>query len=205
MPLPPNLLVYLATRPWQLGDVATWLSAAASAATLILALAAAIVGYQVYKVESGRDARAESDRRDRTLDERRSQASVVSTWYGRSKSATTMFKGSGWSTYSWGAWVVNASDSPIYDAIIRFYHHDPEGTDVTSWPSKLIRVVPPYRGEMYVDVGNDARKRLTDDEWKGNLDVSLEFRDAAGRYWLRDRHGYLHELARPTRETAERQ
>lgn len=185
----------LAMQPWQLGDVATWVSAVASVATAILALAAAIVGYRVYKVESGRDARAEQDRRERAADERRSQASLVSAWYGRSAEAGSGF--SPWPTYYWGGWIVNASDSPIYDAVVTFYL---SGTGKQStWSGGLIKVLPPYRGEQFVDVGDDAREQLTDEERQNSIEVSLEFRDAAGRRWLRDRNGYLHELAPPRR------
>ncbi|WP_328342161.1 hypothetical protein [Micromonospora sp. NBC_00421] len=188
----PATMAYLATRPWELGDVATWIGALANVATVILALAAAMVGYRVYKVESGRDARAELDRRERRADERRSQASLVAVWYGRSTTARQVVAGlSGWVVYDWGAWIVNASESPIYDAVVRFYRPNPEKT---SWLSRPIKVVPPYRGELIVNVNDIAPDDLTDDERHDGLVVSLEFRDAAGRYWLRDRSGYLHEL-----------
>ncbi|WFE62890.1 hypothetical protein [Micromonospora sp. WMMD714] len=187
-------MAYLATRPWELGDVATWIGALANIATVILALAAALVGYRVYKVESGRDARAELERRAREADERRSQASLVAVWYGQSAEARKMLRSvATWVVYDWGAWIVNASQSPVYDAVVRFYRPDPENT---SWVSHPIRVVPPYRGELLVNVEANAPDGLTDGERHGDLDVSLEFRDAAGRYWLRDRSGYLHELPR---------
>lgn len=189
--LAPNTLVYLATRPWQLGDLATWLGAAANIATVILAVAAAIVGYRVYRVESGRDARAELDRRERAADERRGQATLVSTWYGRSADSTQMHSGSGWSFYSWGGWILNASDSPIYDAHLTFHLLD--GDDHYEWPAKPIRVIPPYRGEQLVNVDPEVRESISEDDWKESLEVTLVFRDAAGRRWQRDLHGYLNE------------
>ncbi|MEW2382307.1 hypothetical protein AB0873_09475 [Micromonospora sp. NPDC047707] len=194
--LPPTMLAYLATWPWQLGDVATWLSAFANVATVILALAAAVVGYRVYKVESGRDARAELDRRERAADERRSQAALVSVWYGRSD--TPMRDVGPWPIYVWGGWIANASYSPIYD--VRVVFHRPAVENVTpggSWTGDVIKVVPPHRGELFVRIGDEAPEDLTDSEVQNDLDVSLEFRDAGGRYWLRDRHGYLHELPGP--------
>ncbi|MBM0275787.1 hypothetical protein [Micromonospora tarensis] len=198
MPLSPDLLLYLATRPWELGDLATWLGATANVATVILALAAALVGYRVYKVESGRDARAERERRERAADERRVQASLISVWYGRSAESTPLFGRSGWSAYNWGGWIVNASDSPVYDATLRFHRLSTPTSAAASWTNGVIRVVPPYRGELLVSVnGEAAPDDLTDDERNGDLEVSLLFRDAAGRRWLRDRRGYLHEKGTP--------
>ncbi|MEU8301137.1 hypothetical protein AB0C04_28095 [Micromonospora sp. NPDC048909] len=191
MPLPPATLVYLATRPWELGDVATWLSAIANIATVILATAAAIVGYRVYKVESGRDARAELDRRERAADDRRAQAALVSAWYGRSAEATDAFGGQ-WRTYAWGGWVLNASDSPIYDARITFLLAD--GEDHYEWPAATIRVIPPFRGEQFVKVDPEVRESISEEDWKHNLEVTLVFRDAAGRRWQRGHDGYLHEV-----------
>jgi hypothetical protein len=203
--LSPQILVYLATRPWELGDVATWISAAANVATVILATIAAGVGYRVYKVESGRDARAELDRRERTADERRAQASLVSVWYGRSPESRSEQRGRmTWILYDWGGWIVNASETPVYDAVLRFYRLATDGMGHASWQADLIKVVPPYRGELLVPRGDNAPNDLTDAECHGDLEVSLEFRDAAGRYWLRDRHGFLHELPRAAQDDTAR-
>ncbi|MET8908406.1 hypothetical protein [Micromonospora sp. NPDC004551] len=187
-------MVYLATRPWQLGDLATWISAVSGVVTVILALVASIVGYRVYKVESGRDARAEQDRRERAADDRRRQAALVSVWYGRSIKPERSFGVGGFSSYSWGGWIVNASDAPVYNAILRFYRPGAEALRVTTWATDPIKVVPPYRGESMVPIGEDSPDDLTTEEYEGGLEVSLQFRDAAGRHWLRDRQGYLHEL-----------
>ncbi|TNH30273.1 hypothetical protein FHG89_08450 [Micromonospora orduensis] len=59
------------------------------------------------------------------------------------------------------------------------------------------QVVPPGRGEQMLGqlYGVGAH------EGPGKIKVAarLTFRDAAGRHWLRDKHGYLYEVKAPPR------
>lgn len=169
----------------------------------MLAAAAFIVGYRVYTIESGRDARAEQDRRERTLDERRRQAALVSAWYAFGPTDPKVhwrFRGGP----AWGGRVLNASEQPIYDALIHFYRSGPDGSGDTPWRSRLLKVVPPGQGTIIVDPqaegGQVPQSALKD------LEISMAFRDAAGRHWLRDVRGNLVEQPTyPWRGPAERQ
>ncbi|MFI7574306.1 hypothetical protein [Micromonospora sp. NPDC049497] len=179
------------------GDAATWIGALANIATVVLATVASAVGFRVYKIESGRDARAEQERRERTEDERRSQASRVSVWYAfgdrgvrAPRVGTVQLLDAG---PAWGGRILNASDLPIYDVFISFYEFVARGDDQPTW-TRYLSVVPPAQGVIYADPqeGQNPRRRNADLQ---NLSVSLDFRDAAGRHWRRDRNGHLIELS----------
>ncbi|MFI6332929.1 hypothetical protein ACIBBG_32060 [Micromonospora chersina] len=185
-PLWVSALVWLVSL--EPGDAATWIGALANIATVILAAVASAVGFRVYKIESGRDARAEQDRRERAEDERRSQATRVSAWYG--------FGDSGLGGPAFGGRVLNASELPIYDVIVSFFKGD-FAIPSAPWRMVTLRVVPPTHREVFVDPQQEDRTRFANSVLK-HLDVEVAFRDAAGRYWRRDRHGFLEERPGPT-------
>ncbi|MEU8422982.1 hypothetical protein AB0C15_19110 [Micromonospora sp. NPDC048835] len=106
-----------------LGDLATWVGALANVATLAFALVAAFVGFRVHKIESGRDQRAENERRQRALDRERDQASLVSAWFSR-------FQG-----------VHNVVYGPSYGVMVLYRWHG-ESEIVAH---EELRVVPPHQ------------------------------------------------------------
>ncbi|MFI6266688.1 hypothetical protein [Micromonospora sp. NPDC051006] len=182
----------------ELGDLATWLGAIANLATVILAVVASLVGFRVYKIESGRDQRAEADRRERSEYERRSQAQLVSVWYGQS--IQMEFASSGAEATKpvdkWAAHVLNASNLPIYDVLVIF---SPRYANTLKYLPPLLQsgirewilVVPPHQGVLTVAVPDILAETGLGKAGEAGLVVSLEFRDASGRRWLRDREGYL--------------
>ncbi|MER7455629.1 hypothetical protein [Micromonospora sp. NPDC126480] len=205
--LPPCPWLAVSLTRAELGDVATWIGSIANVATLGLALVAGIVGFQVYKIESDRDMRAEDERRERALDERRAQAELVSTWFAKgepsalrtrsgsgSGSGRTILWGDGW----WGANIFNASNLPIYDVVVFFRPSEiaghPDRVDEYAIPSEAIRVVPPHQGEVMVPMPNELHEAVPAENRQHMVDVSMEFRDAAGQRWLRDWEGFLIDI-----------
>ncbi|MFC0504198.1 hypothetical protein [Micromonospora costi] len=190
--LPPSVSLTLFLFWAELGDVATWIGALANAATLGLALAAGIVSYNIYKIESGRDRRAEDERRERAFDARRDQASLVSAWFDkRAVSSVVIASSDGVKRIpnnTAGARILNASNLPIYDVRVSF----------RLFPAMLrlgdpIRAVPPHKGEVVSRLPDEMWQLLPEGDVELLVDVALEFRDAAGRCWKRDFDGFLSE------------
>jgi Bacterial extracellular solute-binding protein len=146
--------------------VPTWLSAVAALIALMFAAIAAVAARRTYLIESDRDRVNAQARLVQDAYLRRSQAALVSTW---------------WSQRDGGAYVRNASDSPVYQAYLTV-HDDAPGTTV-----KLdLPVIPPSgQPEMYPVQVREAS--LT------SRRVSLTFTDASGVRWERDRYGRLTE------------
>lgn len=172
------------------GDVPTWLGALVTAAALIAA-------FKVYKIESDRDARAATERREQFQAERRAQADKVAAWYAYfrpqySSAPMTAFREQGWA-----AFIRNASDLPIYDVEIDFYYVIPNAPpgNVPSrrGSSDQIPVVPPQE-ETYIKTPSGVLDQV-DAESKANHSVAIEFRDTAGARWRRDIYGKLTELS----------
>ncbi|MCX5066684.1 hypothetical protein OOJ91_12420 [Micromonospora lupini] len=194
------LSIYVLLSVWlsraELGDLATWVGALANVATLAFALVAAIVGFRVYKIESGRDRRAEDERRERALDERQGQASLVSVWFDKeTTNATPRLGRVQWPMTTWGAHILNASTLPIYDVLIFFRFFGLLDT----WTGGQVPVVPPHK--------RDVQEVLPQEMWDlirlryphgidglNVVRVAMEFRDSAGRRWHRDWDGVLSEL-----------
>ncbi|WP_431977590.1 hypothetical protein [Micromonospora haikouensis] len=199
--LPPYASLAMRLTQAELGDVATWIGSVANVATLGLALAAGIVSFRIYKIESDRDRRAEDERRERALDERRAQAELVSTWFAKDEESLHRRK-IVWGRVLWGAIVLNSSNLPIYDVVVFFrpkeaanYPHQVDGHGI---PGEAIRVVPPHQGTVMVDMP-EAMDALPAENRLQLVDVSMEFRDSAGRRWLRDWNGFLLDIT-PTAE-----
>lgn len=201
------LTPYLSLTVWlfeaELGDLATWIGAIANLATVLLAVVASLVGFRVYRIESGRDQRAEGERRERAEDDRRGQAQLVSAWYGRSLRPST-----GSTSRSsvvivneevWAVQLLNASNLPVYDVQVSLIKPDDSPAPpplVTKW----IPVVPPYQGPQSVGLGMALREPRDDgDRPPFDIHVRLEFRDSAGRRWLRDWDGLLSEVPKGPR------
>ncbi|MBQ1019858.1 hypothetical protein KBX71_18595 [Micromonospora sp. D93] len=182
----------------EFGDVATWIGAVANVATVVLALVASLVGFRIYKIESGRDQRAEDERRERAEDQRRSQAQLISVWFAEAtkKEHTNWGKSGTREVKVWAAHVLNASNQPIYDVLVIF---SPRYADTLKYLHPLLQrgirewilVVPPHQDVLTVAVPDLLAETGLGTAGEAGLVVSLEFRDASGRRWLRDREGYL--------------
>jgi len=167
--------VYLAV---QYGDVPTWISALASIAALSFAAAATVVAVRVYKIESRRDRVAAAEARRRDEEARRSQAVLVSGWWGSDP---------GVSAQKAGAFVRNASDAPVYNVTIAVL--DPVIPDSVATLS--VPVIPPADAPGFYQVAGNSQVLDTDD---GEHRVELSFTDAAGMRWIRDQRGRLSEV-----------
>jgi hypothetical protein len=80
--------------------------------------------------------------------------------------------------------------------VFTFHWPDADEPDKAAWPGKRLKAVPPAQGEQIVEIG---RVDIPETAWRGNLEVSLDFRDSAGRYWRRDRQGYSRAATHRTR------
>ncbi|WP_328384416.1 hypothetical protein OHQ88_33565 (plasmid) [Micromonospora zamorensis] len=201
--LTPSLLL----APWlaraELGDLATWIGAIANVATVVLALTASLVGFRIYRIESARDQRAEQDRGERTADERRRQAQMVSLWYApitretvenSPVSARAQFRRM---TKVWAAHILNASHLPVYDVEVTFHRRRPEAGAHASMTADLIRAIPPHQTAMTIELPEELVNEVPAEQLSDGVDVSLTFRDSAGRRWMRDGSGYLREMPSP--------
>ncbi|MFI6237875.1 hypothetical protein ACIBD9_30285 [Micromonospora sp. NPDC050784] len=181
----------------ELGDVATWVGAFANVATLAFALVAALVAFRVYKIESGRDRRAEDERRERALDEKRQQASLVSVWLAQQEGVVNVVAPSDTfqpllrSRPTWGAYVLNASNVPVYHVIVLYRWADKPDRLAAGYE---IRVVPPHQDGVWTPLPEQIRRKAEADfDLEYAIDVAVEFRDSAGRWWRRDWDGFLAE------------
>ncbi|MBO0884063.1 MAG: extracellular solute-binding protein [Mycobacterium sp.] len=166
----------------QWGDVASWLQAVGSLLALGFAAAAVVAARRTYQIESERD-RVNAEARDaQTAFGRRAQAALVSAWWGSDKHQ------------AWGAFVRNASETPVYQVYLTIMGPD----DRSDGHKTYHLVVPP--GEVLfceVDDGVDA-----DGSPPPPRRVKLSFTDAAGVRWLRNQYGRLTELEPTLRITA---
>jgi len=155
-----------------------WGNAPAWAALATASLAAGFAGRNVWH-----------DRRDRL----QQQASRVAAWWGLSNDPT--FRG--FPRRGSGAWLLNASDVPVYDVVVEWLHNG----GVVEKRSR--RVLPPSGEPEFVGIlksyGSDdteAAERYQKvseaiAEVEDGFDVRLSFRDARGRHWTRDADGRL--------------
>jgi len=169
----------MASSVW--GDVPTWLSAVATLVALIFAAVAAISARRVYLIESERDKTASDERRNQAEFLRRTQAALVSAWWGKQDDEFGVPR--------WGAWVRNASETPIYQnrvSLTKLY--EPDISDAFS-----LSVLPPM----------SEPKFFPTTVWEGDIDgvvdmpdirVEMTFTDSAGIRWIRDKQGRLSEV-----------
>lgn len=151
-------------------SIPDWLSALSSLGALAFAAIAAIAAMRVYRIESSRDEANAELRRKQEADERRTQAALVSAWWGHDER-------------HWGVFVRNASETPVYDAKFSVLDvHDPNASERFD-----LAVVPPASEPAL----HTAEVRGRHPE---HCRVEVTFTDAAGRRWIRDRQGQLHEL-----------
>lgn len=161
------------------GDVPGWVSAVTTVFAFAGAAYAAYTGFQILKMETRRDE-SESHRG------KRSQASLVSAWWGKGPKGTA-------EEHRWGVYVRNSSNGPVYQA-----HFDVEGggSELKS-PSYGVPVLPSDDDECFFPFGapasgpdaalNHQSTALAD------CQVSVSFTDSSGVRWRRDHYGRLDE------------
>jgi len=158
------------------GDVPTWLSSVATIMALCFAALAALAAQRVYKIESERDRVAAEARRQQEAFLRRTQAALVSAWWG-------------WGPDGWGAFVRNASETPIYQVSLTVLDiHDPNVGERVDLP-----IVPPAAEPMFqpTELGGGL---VADGRHAVDYRVEVTFTDSAGARWIRDQLGRLSEL-----------
>jgi maltose-binding protein MalE len=160
------------------GDVPTWLSSIATILALGFAAAAAVVAQRVYRIESKRDKINADARREQEAFLRRTQAALVSAWWGRQD-------GGQWPD-RWGAFVRNASETPVYQASLTTLDiHDPDVSERFELP-----IVPPGAEPAFHPSGLTVQ----DGQHTADYRVEITFTDSAGVRWIRDQQGRLSEL-----------
>lgn len=173
------------------GDMPAWLSAVGTVVALLFAAIAAKAAQRVYQIEFQRDVLAEQTRRQQEDRQRRAQAVLVSGWPG----GQTDDPG----PQRWGAFVRNASETPVYQANVTVLHvHDPDRTERFTLP-----VIPPGSEPLFRPVSLDANTTHTSGDNTGTRSsspsvgeyrVEITFTDSAGARWKRDQLGGLAEV-----------
>jgi hypothetical protein len=177
------------------GNVPLWVLAVTTLLAFVAAAFAALVTYELLRIESRRVAVAVAELRQREEAQRRAQASRVAAWYGRWSSVV---KGPGMTADHrewprWGAIISNASDLPVYNVRVSLCVAVEPSAGLT-WRqgerfAGALRLVPP--GEENVEMPDHVR---TEEAASGNQPtwlVAVEFTDASGTRWLRDPWGRL--------------
>jgi hypothetical protein len=177
------------------GNVPTWVLAITALLAFIAAAFAALVTYELLRIESRRDQVAAEERRQRDDAERRAQASRVAAWYGRWSSVV---KGPGMAAdhrewVRWGAIISNVSDLPVYNVRVSFcVAVDPSAALTWRHGERYLgalRLVPP--GEEHVEMPDHIRGDGDASQNEPTWLVAIEFTDASGARWLRDPRGRL--------------
>lgn len=151
----------------QWGDFAGWVQAVGSLLALGFAAAAVVATRRTHRLESERDRISAEARDVQAAFARRAQAALVSAWWGADVD-------------NWGAYVRNASETPIYQVYLTVVDAD-DGSD--DYKSHYL-VVPP--GEvLFCAVPNASAPTARR--------VKLSFTDAAGARWQRNQYGQLAE------------
>ncbi len=143
------------------------------------------------------------------LDRKREQAGKVAAWWGRRTERRTVHRNDG-TQYSYEmqervAVLRNASELPVYDVQVRF--QDDAGT----MKSEAIGVLPPNDDRAFVHPPPDRivhhrtgqLQSINYDEGTDYV-ISLRFRDANNRVWLRSAEGHLQELNKRAQERDDR-
>jgi maltose-binding protein MalE len=171
-------MIRLAQMEW--GDLPAWVSATSTLFALIFAAVAAVAARRAYRIESERDQVNAGQRRQQEAFLRRAQAALVSAWWSSRNTPTD--------PPQWGAFVRNASETPVYQARLSVVNvHDPDVSDHFD-----LAVVPPAAAPEFY------RSRVVDEEMTPDtaLDfrVEMTFTDSTGNRWSRDQQGRLSEV-----------
>lgn len=155
------------------GDIPGWLSAFGSVFALVFAAVAVVVTRRMYQIESERDRVNAKARRVQESFVRRAQAALVSAWWGESRDGR------------WGAFVRNASETPVYQAYLTVMDLDDHSDGI----KVHYLVVPPSDDALFCPIDHDRAEQRA-----AARRVKLSFTDAAGVRWLRNQYGRLTEL-----------
>jgi arabinogalactan oligomer/maltooligosaccharide transport system substrate-binding protein len=171
------------------GDVPSWVSAAVTLTALIFAVAAILVARRTFRLELGRDHVNSEARQRQDAFVRRSQAALVSAWWAEDRSHVAQKSGN-----CWGAYLRNASETPVYKAAMTV-----QGTGTHAKRKALeFPVVPPTKEPVFHPIIIHTGHRAADLDSSGyhlaDYRISLRFTDAAGVRWARDQYGNLKEL-----------
>jgi maltose-binding protein MalE len=171
------------------GDVPGWVSAGVTLTALIFAVVAVLVARRTFRLELGRDRVNSEARKRQDAFVRRSQAALVSAWWAEDRSHAAQK-----SRNCWGAYLRNASETPVYKAAMTV-----QGTGAHAKRKALeFPVVPPTKEPVFHPIIVHGDRRADGQDSNGydlpDYRISLRFTDAAGVRWARNQYGYLQEL-----------
>lgn len=173
-------------------DLAQWLTAVSSAATLVAAIIAASFAAGAFRLETTREERYRED-------QRRQQAERFAAWYDIVQEGVRINDDPpSWTVTSRVIQVRNASDLPVTSITFTLFH---EGDEITThW----VPIVPPSTEPIPLYLTQDSLAALDEmdaallegheEPYPHNLDVDLTFTDAAGRLWYRRHDGDLQQI-----------
>jgi hypothetical protein len=139
------LLFYGWRMSLQWGDVPSEVSAVATLFALAFAAVAAVAARRTFRIESERDRVNSLARQQQDEYVRRTQAALVSTWWGRRSDDG-----------SWGVFVRNASGAPIYQTYLTVLDADDRTDGMRVRPG----VVPPgLEAQFYRSAHRVIRRR----------------------------------------------
>lgn len=160
------------------GDVPSWISSGATLFALLFAAVAAVAARRTYRIESERDRTNRALRLEQEAYGRRSQASLISVWWGVDAAPGT-----------WGAFVRNASGAPVFQVSCTVLRPD-DGEELAK---AFHAVVPPSLVALFEDFGSEVT--LANSSFNiAFCRVRISFTDAAGIRWERNEYGRLTEL-----------
>ena len=178
-------MIGLANINW--GDVPTWISATATCAGLLLLTLAAIIGRRTYRLQA-------EERRQADALIRKTQAALVSVWWGPPPTASTSNDRAGPHSGAEAAapaaksgWLLNASTGPIYRALVHAEFKHSRHEAVVHIPV----VLPGPRTSVLEEPQTSRGKSRNSDS---DYSLSVRFTDASGIRWIRDEYGGLSEL-----------
>ncbi|WP_191838919.1 sugar ABC transporter substrate-binding protein [Catellatospora chokoriensis] len=168
------------------GDVPSWVAAVATVFALAFAAVAAQAALRTYRIESERDRVDAESRRAQDDYLRRTQAALVSAWWGESPDQPGV----------WGAHLRNASGAPVYQVYCTVVDADDDAEE------RRIHhpVVPPGTVAQFSGLVRPAEVPVLEPVRR----VKVSFTDSAGIRWLRDQYGRLIELQPTLRVKADR-
>jgi arabinogalactan oligomer / maltooligosaccharide transport system substrate-binding protein len=184
-----DLGVVLARSGADWGDVPTWLASLATILALLFAAVAAVTAHRAYRMESDRDRVSAQARQEQEASLRRAQAVLVSAWWGRRPEEPGGRPGGG-PGGGWGAFVRNASETPVYLATLTMLDiHHPDASEHLD-----LAIVPPSAQPAFHPSGLAGDPPVQDGQQAVDYRVEITFTDSTGVRWIRDQHGLLSEL-----------
>jgi arabinogalactan oligomer / maltooligosaccharide transport system substrate-binding protein len=181
------------------GDIPSWLSSIATILALLFAAVAAVAAQRAYRIESERDRISAEARRQQEAFLRRTQAALVSAWWGWQPGGAGEQRAG-----RWGAFVRNASETPVYQASLTMLDiHDPDVSERLD-----LAIVPPGAEPVFYPSGLNGTPGgdhpagwpagggalVQDGQHAVDYRVEIAFTDSAGVRWIRDQQGRLSEL-----------